>query len=314
MKLHQNEALFEELIELAAKQYNLPSNAVRKDYFITMILNHLQNSSYFEHVVFKGGTSLSKCYPGSIERFSEDIDLTYIPQVGMTYKQINKELKAIEKQLIGFGKTEKISTERNDRNKSSYVWFTDKYKDIERIKLEIGSSVRPHPYSVKELQSYIHDYLEQINENDAIKEFQLRKIHVNVLNIERTFIDKLMSVKRHAICGSLHSKVRHIYDVVALSEMKEIKDFLNDKSKLKEIVQITKQTDSAYLVKRAIPKDYNPEGLYDFDTWKEKFSIEIRANYEDLHNTLLYTNQKQEWINDGKVFSKINQLLIEINE
>lgn len=314
MILHQNEALFEELIELAAKQYNLPSSAVRKDYFITMILNHLQNSSYLNQVVFKGGTSLSKCYPGSIERFSEDIDLTYIPQKGMTDKQINKELKDIEKLLAGFGRIEEIGAERNDRKKSSYVWFTDKYKDIERIKLEIGSSVRPHPYSIKELQSYIQDYLEQIDENDAIKEFQLKKIHVNVLNIERTFVDKLMSVKRHAMCGSLHSKVRHIYDVVALSEMKEIKDFLNDKSKLKEIVQITKQTDSAYLVKREIPKEYSPEGLYDYDTWKEKFSNEIRANYEDLHNSLLYTNQKQDWIIVGKVFSKINQILKEINE
>lgn len=29
-----------------------------------------------EHLVFKGGTSLSKAY-GAIRRFSEDIDLTY---------------------------------------------------------------------------------------------------------------------------------------------------------------------------------------------------------------------------------------------
>ena len=88
----------------------------------------------------------------------------------------------------------------------------------------------------------------------------------------------------------------------------------NDKSKLKEIVQITKQTDSAYLVKREIPKEYRPEGLYDYDTWKEKFTNEIRANYEDLHNSLLYTNQKQDWIIVEKVFSKINQILKEINE
>jgi len=79
MNLHDNPELFEELIQLAAKQNNLPSDAVRKDYFITLILSNLQNSPYLEHVIFKGGTSLSKCYSGSIERFSEDIDLTYIP-------------------------------------------------------------------------------------------------------------------------------------------------------------------------------------------------------------------------------------------
>ncbi len=314
MNLHHNEEIFEELIELAAKQYNLPSSAVRKDYFITLILSNLQNSPYLEQVVFKGGTSLSKCYPGSIERFSEDIDLTYIPAEGMSNKQISKKLKAIEKVLAGLGRTEEIGAERNDRNKSSYVWFADAYKEVERIKLEIGSSVRPHPYSKKELQSYIQDYLERIDESGAIEEFQLKKIQVNVLSIERTFVDKLMSVKRHAICGSLNVKVRHIYDVVQLSEMKEIKKFLEDKSNLKDIIQITKQTDSIYFEKRDIPKEYNPEGPYDFETWKEKLSSEIKASYEDLHNTLLYTDQKQDWSKVEKVFSQIDQTLIEIGE
>ena len=41
-----------------------------------LLLKNLADSEYAEKCVFKGGTSLSKCYPGSIERFSEDIDLT----------------------------------------------------------------------------------------------------------------------------------------------------------------------------------------------------------------------------------------------
>ncbi len=232
----------------------------------------------------------------------------------MSNKQINRKLKAIEKTLARLGKIEEIGAERNDRNKSSYIWYTDKHKDIERIKLEIGSSVRPHPYSKKELQSYIQSYLEGIDENGAIKEFQLRKIDVNVLSIERTFVDKLMSIKRHALCGTLHEKVRHIYDVVKLSEMNEIIDFLEDKRELKEIFHITKQTDSIYLEKRKISKEYNPEGPYGFERWKERFSNEIKVNYEDLHNTLLYTDSKQDWLKVEKVFSKISKIIVEIGE
>lgn len=67
MNLHHNEEALQELIELAAKQYHLPTSAVRKDYFITLILSHLAVSSHLEDVVFKEGTSLSKCYPNSIE-------------------------------------------------------------------------------------------------------------------------------------------------------------------------------------------------------------------------------------------------------
>jgi predicted nucleotidyltransferase component of viral defense system len=314
MKLHHSEETFQELVELTAKQYNLPSSAVRKDYIITLILSPLEDSPYLEQVVFKGGTSLSKCYPGSIQRFSEDIDLTYIPKCGMSNHQVSNELKSIERVLIGEGKFEKIGRERNDRNKSSYVWFSEEFRAEERIKLEIGSSVRPHPYGKKEFKSYIHEYLEFINEREAIDEFQLKKVRINVLSIERTFIDKLMSVKRHAICGTLNEKVRHIYDVVKLSEMKEIQYFVNDTNNLKNILQITKKTDSMYLEKRDIPKEYNPIGSYDFETWKNKFTNDIKANYENLHNTLLYTNEKQDWSKAKLVFTQIDQILKQINE
>lgn len=67
MNLHHRIEEFEELIELTSNQVNIPSGAVRKDYFITIILKNLAESEYLEHVVFKGGTSLSKCYPGSID-------------------------------------------------------------------------------------------------------------------------------------------------------------------------------------------------------------------------------------------------------
>ena len=54
--------------------------------------------------------------------------------------------------------TEKIAKERFVRSKSMYVWFGDKNK---QVKLEIGSSVRPDPYSKKTLKSYIHEFLEE---------------------------------------------------------------------------------------------------------------------------------------------------------
>ena len=118
--------------------------------------------------------------------------------------------------IIGDGKSEFVIEERNDRNKSSYVWFTDEYRNLERIKLEIGPSVRPHPYERKTMKSSIQELLESIGETDAIAEYELKEVTVNVLNVERTFIDKVMSVKRHAFSGTLSSKVRHIYDVVRL--------------------------------------------------------------------------------------------------
>lgn len=314
MNLHLNYSDFEELIDLTSRNINIPSSAVRKDYFITVILKHLSESDYVDNVVFKGGTSLSKCYKNSIERFSEDIDLTYIPENEITNKQISRKLKGIEKILIGQGKFENINDERNDRNKSSYVWFNDNYKDEEKIKLEIGSSVRPHPFGRKQVKSYIQEFLESIGEDKVLKEYELKTLEVNVLNIERTFIDKILSVKRHAICGTLSGKVRHIYDVVKLYKMKEIQDFLYDTENLKKIIKLTKETDSVYLEKRYIPKDYNPMGNYDFEIWKIYFNDGIKLNYELLHKTLLYSNEKQDWEEAISVFKDINKILKNIGE
>lgn len=54
-----------------------------------MKLQKLEQSEYADQCVFKGGTSLSKCCPGSIERFSEDIDLTFLG-MGLPDKQCGK--------------------------------------------------------------------------------------------------------------------------------------------------------------------------------------------------------------------------------
>ena len=72
---------------------------------------------------------------------------------------------------------------------------------------------------------------------EYVEKYGLNEVSLNVLNIERTFIDKLMSVKRHSICGTLSKKVRHIYDVTRLFELDEIKSFLQNKIELKRIIK-----------------------------------------------------------------------------
>ena len=123
-----------------------------------------------------------------------------------------------------------------------------------------------------------------------------------------------MSVKRHAICGTLPSKVRHIYDVTKLYELNEIQNFLKDKTELKRIIKLTKETDSFYLTKRNISKDYNPLCQYDFDSFSQYFTNEIKDIYENMHNDLLYTNEKQNFKKALGTFEIINEILKEIDE
>lgn len=310
MKLHTNPEDFHELISIVAREKNISESAVERDYYIVMMLKALSESVYSGQCVFKGGTSLSKCYPNSIERFSEDIDLTFLG-MELSDKACDKAIKAIEKVMTAGANTEKIDSERSNRSKSMYVWFA---APEDRIKLEIGSTVRPDPCSPKSVKTYIQEYLEDHGFAEEAKKYGLEAIQINTLNIERTFIDKIMSVKRHAICGTLNRKVRHIYDVVRLFQMEEIQYFLENKEELKRLIRLTKDTDSFYLGRRNIPVEYDPTGPYDFSSWKRFFDAGIRTTYEHLHESLLYTNEKQDFDTAVETFEKINLILASIGE
>ena len=311
MKLHDDLDAFNSLLPLTAAMIGIPELAVRRDYYIVMMLQRLSQSIYANRCVFKGGTSLSKCYPGSIQRFSEDIDLTYIPDDATSKKQYDKALKGVETVMSEGATIKKIPEERNDRNKSSYVWFDD---EDAKVKLEIGSSIRPDPFEMRELKTYIQEYLEIHGMEDVIQEYELASVKINTLCIERTFLDKVMAVKRHAICGTLGSKVRHIYDVTVLFNLPEIQRFLNDKKNLKELIQKTKDTDSFYLEKRNLSAEYDPTGAFDFPAWEKYFDNQIRSRYEKLHEDLLYTNERQNFDVALDTFREISSLLTFINE
>jgi hypothetical protein len=63
-------------LNAAANTSGLLPHLLEKDIWVVWSLQHLFAGPYAEHLVFKGGTSLSKAY-GVIRRFSEDVDLTY---------------------------------------------------------------------------------------------------------------------------------------------------------------------------------------------------------------------------------------------
>lgn len=76
-----------EALVQAANVSGRPPHLLEKDVWVVWSLRHLFAAPYAPHLVFKGGTSLSKAY-GVIQRFSEDVDLTY-------------DIRAIAADLIG---------------------------------------------------------------------------------------------------------------------------------------------------------------------------------------------------------------------
>jgi hypothetical protein len=76
-----------EALRVAADRSGRPAHLLEKDVWVVWALATLFGSDIGAHLVFKGGTSLSKAY-GVIRRFSEDVDLTY-------------DIRAIAPDLVG---------------------------------------------------------------------------------------------------------------------------------------------------------------------------------------------------------------------
>jgi hypothetical protein len=76
-----------EALRVAADRSGRPAYLLEKDVWVVWALATLFGSDIGAHLVFKGGTSLSKAY-GVLRRFSEDVDLTY-------------DIRAIAPDLVG---------------------------------------------------------------------------------------------------------------------------------------------------------------------------------------------------------------------
>ena len=106
-----------EILNQATELTGLPSVAIEKDWWITLVLNASFSLSYSKNIVFKGGTSLSKGW-NLIERFSEDIDL------------------AIDRKFFGFAGDISKTQIRNLRKQSCEFISTTFLDDLTKILTE----------------------------------------------------------------------------------------------------------------------------------------------------------------------------------
>lgn len=99
MKLHENRELFQDAILAASQRFKLKEIYIEKDYWVTVALYEIFHSDMADQSVFKGGTSLSKCYK-IIDRFSEDIDIVVLRNKGENDNQLKKKIRNLSR-IVG---------------------------------------------------------------------------------------------------------------------------------------------------------------------------------------------------------------------
>lgn len=224
MRLHEDNRLFRQAVLATAQAMQLPEIFVEKDYWVTLALKAVFGSSVAADCVFKGGTSLSKCY-GLIDRFSEDVDLVVRQSAGVSGAQLKKKLKTVSQavgELLPEAEVDGVTVKFGMIRKTAHSYpklFEGRFGQVQGdvIILESSWLGESEPSATRPLSCYLYDMMTRNGQEEMAASFDLLPFDVQVLRPERTFCEKVMSLARFS-CGenpveSLKNKVRHVYDL-----------------------------------------------------------------------------------------------------
>lgn len=227
-----------EAINVAADASGIPPHLLEKDIWVVWALQHVFAGPHAAHLVFKGGTSLSKAH-NVIRRFSEDVDLTYDIRaiagdlVGNTDEplpanrsQEKKWSKAIRMRLADWVSAEiapglQQDLLRHDLPATVRVEGDKAFIDYraltagtgyvsQAVMLEFGARSTGEPSDRHELRCDAAAYLPAVT---------FPATHAQVMRPERTFWEKVTAIHVFCLQGAFRGGqrfARHWYDVIRL--------------------------------------------------------------------------------------------------
>lgn len=217
MFLHEDRAQFEAAVNVAAQYTDMPELIIEKDYYVTMILLLLSQKLPF--VVFKGGTSLSKCFK-VIKRFSEDIDITIDTSLSQGQKKKLKYALAEAAEKLGVS----ILNLEDTRSRRNYNRYELAYESVVNaggipfsgvVLVETSFTAISFPTVSMPVTNYIGEVMKE-EAPEKIAEYHLEPFEMKVQGLERTLADKVFAVCDYYLQDRLKRHSRHIYDIYKL--------------------------------------------------------------------------------------------------
>ena len=272
----------------------LTKEAIEKDWWVSMVLKALFQASCADFVVFKGGTSLSKCW-NLIERFSEDIDVAISREFfGITRilsksqrdklrktsskyirEKLMGELEEILKQAGISGYTIELEpTDSSDKDPQVlYVKYSSLFPENKYlsnwVKVEISCRSLREPFDPIMIRSIIAD-------NYPNEKFADDYFVVNTVSPKRTFLEKAFLLHEALQKGRVHSlrMTRHLYDLHKLMDTEFAQDALSDENLYRTIVEhrsiMVREKGVDYSTHRPSQINFVPENEV-VDLWKDDF-------------------------------------------
>lgn len=237
MYLHNDKEGFAAFVNLSAERTNIAAQIIEKDYYVSMILRFLSQKMPF--VVFKGGTSLSKCYK-AIKRFSEDIDITIDTLLSQGQKKKLKYALVEAAEELGLC----ILNLDDTRSRRDYNQYKMEYKSIfEMEDIPIASTVLVEtsftavafPMVMMPVTSYVGEAV-MAEKPEILEEYGLESFDMKVQGIERTLADKVFAICDYYLQKRMKRYSRHIYDIYKILPLVEMNDdFKNLVNEVREV-------------------------------------------------------------------------------
>lgn len=241
--LHKHKEEFINAVNLASEYFHILPVIVEKDYYVTMILRELTERQGF--VVFKGGTSLSKCHK-AIKRFSEDIDITIDSRLSQgQMKKLKEVIKDIANELDLV-----IPNIDETRSRRSYNRYILEYQSVlsepddavqNAVLMETSFAEVSFPTVILPVHSYIGNMMIE-EAPEEIKNFRLDPFEMKVQGLDRTLVDKVFAICDYYMQDRVKKHSRHIYDIYKLlpivPQNEEFKNLIKDVRSVRAMTNI----------------------------------------------------------------------------
>lgn len=278
MVLHKDKKSFDIAIRAASRHFNVSPAIIEKDYYVTLVLREL--AKQVPDLLFKGGTSLSKCYK-IIDRFSEDIDITLDSEHQSQGKRKNLKYTIVE---ICSNLGLNLLNENETRSRRDYNCYKIDYCARHSLSglnpqllVETVFIVKAFPDEIKQASSMIYDYLKAVGNDEAIAQYELEPFDIRVQTLDRTLVDKVFAVCDYMLDNKTERQSRHIYDLSRLLTLVKLDD--NLKAFIKEVREDRKLGTKCYSAQDGVSVPNLLRQMIDTEFFKK--------DYEDSTEKLL---------------------------
>ena len=310
MNLHLNKELFRDMIDTLNTRTGVAIDIIEKDYYVSAVLKELSKKQDYLKAYFKGGTAVYKILE-NMNRFSEDIDLT----VKVLSEESNtRNKKRLKESALGYkiDGLELIKEECID-NKGSVTGmykYTSVYADSEMPLQRAGKiQVESTSFTVSEPTEkyYIEPLLYKLASDDEKKileeQFDITKIEIEIIKLERMFIDKIFAVEFYYIRNMYTDTAKHLYDISVLFNNDKIQKLLNDKDELNKLIDYKRQEE-----KVRIGGIDEKTAIKDFSYFKLEFSDSLIREFENMQNKYVLNDKYKFSIDQVKeILNKIHR-------